>query len=385
MLAAINPYENVHIYSNNLINQYKRRKITDLPPHIYAISNLAYCKCIDDNQNQCMVISGESGAGKTESMKFILQYLTAISKKSSSVQNQILEANPILEAFGNAKTIRNDNSSRFGKYIDIQFDTNGTMKSAKFDHYLLEKSRIVSVNAGERNYHIFYMLLNGLNDDERDTLELDANRNYNYLIASNNEQCEIDEIFNDLEHIKIAMKILSFCEWEIWQIFQLLAALLHLGNLQYKRKIIENIEATEIHDNLNSSRVAHFLGIPRSVLCECLTRRTIYINDERVVSNISLENAIEIRDSFAKTIYGRIFNWIVQKINSTISQCGANIPDNVSIGVLDIFGFENFTINSFEQLCINYANESLQQFFVQQIFKVSILLSHAGEITALNK
>lgn len=355
-----------------MINTYKQKKINELPPHIFAIANLAYRKLIDEQRNQCVVVSGESGAGKTESMKFILQYLTAISKKPSSIEQQILEANPILEAFGNAKTVRNDNSSRFGKYIDIKFDTTGTMKGAKFDHYLLEKSRIVSVSNGERNYHIFHMLLSGLTSHECETLELNVTDGFNYLKTPNDTLIEIDATFNDLERVKNAMKILSFSEWEMWQIFQLLAALLHLGNLQYKRKVIENIEATEIRDALNSSRVAHFLGIPRSVLCECLTRRTIYVNDERVVSNISKKYAMEIRDSFAKTIYGRIFNWIVHKINGTIFRGSQSDADTHSIGVLDIFGFENFTNNSFEQLCINYANESLQQFFVQQIFKVKV-------------
>lgn len=316
-------------------------------------------------------------------MKFILQYLATISKRPSPIQEQILAANPILEAFGNAKTLRNDNSSRFGKYIDITFNLAGEMRGAKFNHYLLEKSRIVSVNKGERNYHIFYMLLSGLSNDEKDTLELDAKRSYSYLTTTASAagyvdddgdspiHTVVDDTFIDLERVKQAMKVLSISEWEMWQIFQLLAALLHLGNLQYKRKIIENIDATEIHDNVNSSRVAHFLGIPRSVLCECLTRRTLYVNDERVVSNISKEYAMEIRDAFAKTIYGRIFNWIVHRINTTISRSATNIANSVSLGVLDIFGFENFHVNSFEQLCINYANESLQQFFIQQIFKVN--------------
>lgn len=259
---------------------------------------------------------------------------------------------------------------RFGKYIDIQFDKNGSIKGAKVDHYLLEKSRIVSVNRGERNYHIFYMLLAGLDNDDRETLELGDVDDYTYLASNDDCAIDADDAFTDLRRVKNAMRILSFCDWEIWQVFQLLAALLHLGNLQYKRKVIENIDATEIHDLVNSTKVAHFLGIPRSVLCECLTRRTIYINDECVVSNISKEHAMQIRDSFVKTIYGRIFNWIVLKINKAIYRGEADHANNVSIGVLDIFGFENFAVNSFEQLCINYANESLQQFFVQQIFKV---------------
>lgn len=256
---------------------YKQKKITELPPHIYAISNLAYTKLIEENRNQCILVSGESGAGKTESMKFILQYLATINKRQSSLQEQILAANPILEAFGNAKTLRNDNSSRFGKYIDINFDSTGEICGAKFTHYLLEKSRIVSVNNGERNYHIFYMLLNGLNADETDALELNTNHTYNYLNSTDDTPVEIDDTFINLERIKCAMKVLSISEWEMWQIFQLLAALLHLGNLQYKRKIIENIDATEIHDYVNSSRVAHFLGIPRSVLCEWYGIMNVFI------------------------------------------------------------------------------------------------------------
>lgn len=375
VLIAINPYEMLPIYSHNMINLYKNRKICELPPHIFAIATAAYRRLIQENRDQCVVISGESGAGKTESMKWILQFLAAVRPSASKIEQQILEANPILEAFGNAKTARNDNSSRFGKYIDIHFDGNGSgaIQGAKFDHYLLEKSRVVSPNRGERNYHIFYLLLAGLTDSERETLELEVPSAYHYLRMAEAETWT--ENFTDFERVKSAMKTLAFSEWEMWQVFQLLAALLHLGNLKYKRTVVENIDATEVCDSGNASRVAHFLGIPRSVLCECLTRRTIFVNEERVVSNISKEQAIEIRDAFAKTIYGRIFNWIVSKINRTIFKRDSSVAGNanqVSIGVLDIFGFENFAVNNFEQLCINYANESLQQFFVQQIFKVHI-------------
>lgn len=310
-----------------------------------------------------------AGAGKTESMKLILRYLAAISKKPSSIEQQIIEANPVLEAFGNAKTTRNDNSSRFGKYIDIHFDRSGLIQGAKVDHYLLEKSRIVSLNNGERNYHIFYLLLAGLTTTEKQNLELKDASSYRYLTAGGTVTCEGRNDRIEFANLKAAMKILSFSDKDIWEIFKLLAALLHLGNLKYKSIVVQNIDATEVHDAINSSRVATFLGIPRSALCDCLTRRTIYVHGERVVSSISIEHALETRDAFVKAVYGRIFNMIVNRINKAIYNKGA-ISSKVSIGVLDIFGFENFAENSFEQLCINYANESLQQFFVHNIFKV---------------
>lgn len=372
MLIALNPYENLPIYSNHMIALYRNRKQTDLPPHIFAIGENTFNTLLHTGRNQCVVISGESGAGKTESMKFILQYLAAINQKSTSIEQQILEANPILEAFGNAQTLRNDNSSRFGKYITIHFDHNGMIQGAKIDHYLLEKSRIVSVNKFERNYHIFYLMLAGLTPNEKKKLELDRVDSFHYLLATcENEMNTLQTDKTDYLRIKQAMRILSFSDAEFWQIIQILAALLHLSNLKYKCKIVDNCDATEIHDPINTSRVSQFLGIARNSLCDCLTRRTIFINGERVVSHISKGHAIEIRNALVKSIYGKLFDWIVNTINKTIQAIPINGTKYGSIGILDIFGFENFKENNFEQLCINYANESLQQFFVQHIFKVN--------------
>lgn len=190
MLVAINPYEILPIYTNKEITNYRNRKIGDMPPHIFAVGDSAYQELSKENRDQCIVISGESGAGKTESTKLILQYLAAISEKHSWIEQQIIEANPIMEAFGNAKTVRNDNSSRFGKYIDIHFTRNGVIQGAKIEQYLLEKSRIVSQNKGERNYHIFYAMLAGLSKEEKRKLELEEAGKYNYLMGGGTLGCE---------------------------------------------------------------------------------------------------------------------------------------------------------------------------------------------------
>lgn len=190
MLVAINPYEILPIYTNQQINRYKMRKIGDEAPHIFAIGDNSYREMVQQQKDQCVVISGESGAGKTESTKLILQYMAAISGKHSWIEQQVIEANPILEAFGNAKTVRNDNSSRFGKYIDIHFDEHGVIKGAKIEQYLLEKSRIVYQNQGERNYHIFYAMVGGLSKEEKKRLELEDVTKYLYLTGGSTVHCD---------------------------------------------------------------------------------------------------------------------------------------------------------------------------------------------------
>lgn len=368
ILVAVNPYQILPIYTADQIKLYKERKIGELPPHIFAIGDNAYAHMRRYRQDQCIVISGESGAGKTESTKLILQYLAAISGKHSWIEQQILEANPILEAFGNAKTIRNDNSSRFGKYIDIHFNSSGVIEGAKIEQYLLEKSRIVSQSPDERNYHVFYCLLAGLSYEEKRKLNLGEPQDYRYLTGGNSITCEGREDAAEFADIRSAMKVLLFSDSEIWDILKLLAALLHCGNIKYKATVIDNLDATEITENINVERVANLLGVPVQPLIDALTRKTLFAHGETVVSTLSREQSVDVRDAFVKGIYGRLFILIVKKINSAIYRPRASSRN--SIGVLDIFGFENFDHNSFEQFCINYANENLQQFFVQHIFKL---------------
>ncbi|XP_050076412.1 myosin-VIIa-like isoform X2 [Anopheles maculipalpis] len=369
MLVAINPYEILPIYTYNEINLYRDKKLGELPPHIFAIGDSAYQEMKREKRNQCIVISGESGAGKTESTKLILQYLAATSGKHSWIEQQIIESNPILEAFGNAKTMRNDNSSRFGKYIDVHFTTDGVIGGARIEQYLLEKSRIVRQNKGERNYHIFYSMLAGMTKDERKRLDLeDAPKAYAYLTSGQTLLCEGRNDAKEFADVRSAMKVLAFDDQEIQSILSLLAAILHLGNVKYKATVVQNIDAVEINDTLNVGRVAVLLGVSKAQLLSALTRKTILAHGERVVSQLSKDQAIEARDAFVKAIYGKLFIQIVDKINKAIYK-----PSNkgrLSIGVLDIFGFEQFEVNSFEQLCINYANENLQQFFVKHIFKM---------------
>lgn len=298
-------------------------------------------------RNQCIVISGESGAGKTESTKLILQFLAAVSGKHSWIEQQVLDSNPIMEAFGNAKTIRNDNSSRFGKYIDIFFNDNGSIEGAKIEHYLLEKSRIVSCSKGERNYHIFYTMLAGLSREEKRKLELEDASKYHYLISGGVTKCENRSDADEFMSIRSAMSVLSFTEEEFWEIMKLLAAILHLGNLKYKATVVQNLDACEIPDNVNMTRIASLLGVPRHLLNDALMQKTIFAHGERVVTSLSKEQALESRDAFVKAIYGRIFVMIVEKINKTIHK---STKKKQSIGVLDIFGFENFESNSFEQV-----------------------------------
>lgn len=312
--------------------------------------------------------SGESGAGKTESTKLLLQYLAAASGKHSWIEQQIQETNPILEAFGNAKTVRNDNSSRFGKYINIYFSSKGAIEGGNIEQYLLEKSRIVGQNKGERNYHIFYALVDGLSGDEKRKLELNKPADYAYLNSGNMLTCEGRNDSLEFADLRSAFKVLNFTDAEVWSMFSLLAAILHLGNLKFKSYNLNNIDSSEVADALNANRIASLLGVNKSKLCEALTRKTMVVHGDTVISPLTASAAVDGRDALVKAIYGHIFERIVEVINKALHR-DQQLSSN-SVGILDIFGFENFDSNSFEQLCINYANENLQQFFVKHIFKL---------------
>ncbi|XP_026680167.1 LOW QUALITY PROTEIN: myosin-VIIa-like [Diaphorina citri] len=382
ILVAVNPYQILPIYTAEQIKLYKDKKIGELPPHIFAIGDNGYTHMKRFGQDQCIVIRKRTPTLSTQFKKsldclmktlsncqpFFIRCIKPNEFKKPMIEQQILEANPILEAFGNAKTIRNDNSSRFGKYIDIHFNSQGVIEGAKIEQYLLEKSRIVSQSKDERNYHVFYCILAGLSKDEKMALELTDASQYRYLTGGGSITCEGRDDAAEFADIRSAMKVLQFSDEDIWDVFKLLAAVLHTGNIKYKAAVIDNLDATEIPDHSNVNRVASLLAVPKQPLIDALTRKTFFAQGETVISTLSREQSVDVRDAFVKGIYGRLFVYITHKINSAIYR-----PKNQArsaMGVLDIFGFENFNTNSFEQFCINYANENLQQFFVQHIFKL---------------
>ncbi|KAG9343474.1 hypothetical protein JZ751_013640, partial [Albula glossodonta] len=371
ILVAVNPYQLLPIYTAEQVRLYHNRRLGELPPHIFAIADSCYYNMRRNNRDQCCIISGESGAGKTENTKLMLQFLAAVSGQHSWVEQQILEANPILEAFGNAKTIRNDNSSRFGKYVDIYFNRSGVIEGARVEQYLLEKSRVCRQTAEERNYHIFYCMLTGMPAEQKTILSLGEAKEYNYLTMGECTTCDGRDDLSEYSRIRSAMKILTFKEKESWEIFKLLAAMLHLGNVNFEGSISNNLETCDILTSDHFSMAAKLLEVEVKALEMSLTHRSFMTNRELVSKPLSSEQAMDGRDAFVKAIYGRMFVWIVEKINTAINKSPSNGPafDRQTIGLLDIFGFENFYKNSFEQLCINFANEQLQQFFVKHVFK----------------
>uniref|UniRef100_A0A8B9Z9G6 Myosin VIIB n=1 Tax=Buteo japonicus TaxID=224669 RepID=A0A8B9Z9G6_9AVES len=372
ILVAVNPYQLLPLYTVDQIRLYFNKRIGELPPHVFAIADNCYFNMKRNKRDQCCVISGESGAGKTESTKLILQFLAAVSGQHSWIEQQILEANPILEAFGNAKTIRNDNSSRFGKYIDIHFNHNGVIEGARIEQFLLEKSRVCRQAPEERNYHIFYCMLMGMNTEQKKMLNLGTASEYTYLTMGNCMSCDSRNDAKDYAHIRSAMKILMFSDSEHWDISKLLAAILHLGNVEFEAAVYDNLDCSDVMDSPHFSIATKLLEVDSSELQNSLTNLSIIVRGESVSRPLNIVQAADGRDAFVKGIYGRIFLWIVNKINSAIFNPNSQTPKDrrQSIGLLDIFGFENFSNNSFEQLCINIANEHLQQFFVHHVFKL---------------
>ncbi|KAM6963110.1 unconventional myosin-VIIb [Aplochiton taeniatus] len=372
ILVAVNPYQLLPLYTTEQVHQYTDRRLGELPPHVFAIADSCFFNMRRNKKDQCCVISGESGAGKTESTKLMLQFLAAVSGQHSWIEQQILEANPILEAFGNAKTVRNDNSSRFGKYIDINFTKAGAIEGARIEQYLLEKSRVCRQAPEERNYHIFYYMLMGMSADQKKILSLGSAAEYNYLIMGNCTSCEGRDDIKEYAHFRSAMKILMFTENDSWEISKLLATILHLGNVQFESTIVNNLEGCDILASAHFNMASKLLEVNPKALEMNLTQRSLMTTRESVTKPLTSAQAMDGRDAFVKAIYGRLFIWVVDKINSAVFKPPPEGSQDVrqSIGLLDIFGFENFNKNSFEQLCINFANEQLQQFFVKHVFKL---------------
>ncbi|KYO41882.1 hypothetical protein Y1Q_0013874 [Alligator mississippiensis] len=324
--------------------------------------------------NQCIVISGESGSGKTQSTNFLIHCLTALSQKgyASGVERTILGAGPVLEAFGNAKTAHNNNSSRFGKFIQVNYLENGVVRGAVVEKYLLEKSRLVSQEKDERNYHVFYYLLLGVSEEERKEFHLKQPEDYFYLNQHNLKIEDGEDLQHDFERLKQAMEMVGFLPATKKQIFSVLSAILYLGNVTYKKKATGRDEGLEVGPPEVLDILSQLLKVKRELLVEVLTKRKTVTANDKLVLPYSLNEAKTARDSMAKSLYSALFDWIVLRINHALLN-KKDMEESVtclSIGVLDIFGFEDFETNSFEQFCINYANEQLQYYFNQHIFKL---------------
>uniref|UniRef100_A0A182QI00 Myosin motor domain-containing protein n=1 Tax=Anopheles farauti TaxID=69004 RepID=A0A182QI00_9DIPT len=367
ILIAINPYKMFpESYGIEMAKLYSGRPLGTLPPHLFAIGSAAHAALPSP---QVVVISGESGSGKTESTKLVMQYLAAVvpggGSASTVITEQILEAAPLLEAFGNARTVRNDNSSRFGKYLEVYFKS-GAIIGAKITQYLLEKSRIVTQAAGERNYHVFYELLGGLSEPERMKYGLLEADKYFYLNQGGSD-CAPGRM--DWASLQSAMQVLGVTESEREGIVKVLASVLHLGNVYFhRRQLRHGQEGVEIGSDAEIKWAAHLLQLPSEGILKSLTSRITETRSERLYTPLGIDQALDARDALAKALYSGLFNWLVLRINSIVHRGGTHDAQRLSI--LDIFGFEDLAENSFEQLCINYANESLQLYFNKHVFKL---------------
>uniref|UniRef100_A0A8C3A3U1 Unconventional myosin-Ib n=1 Tax=Cyclopterus lumpus TaxID=8103 RepID=A0A8C3A3U1_CYCLU len=367
VVISMNPYRSLPIFNPDKVEEYRNRNFYELSPHIYALADEAYRSLRDQDKDQCILITGESGAGKTEASKLVMSYVAAVCGKGqevNKVKEQLLQSNPVLEAFGNAKTVRNDNSSRFGKYMDIEFDFKGDPLGGVISNYLLEKSRVVKQPRGERNFHVFYQLLSGASDDTLKKLKLDRDfSKYNYLSLDSAAVNGLDDAAN-FRTVKNAMQIVGFMEDEVQSVLELVAAVLKLGNIEFKPESRCNgTDESRIKDKNDLKEMCELLGIEQSVLERAFSYRTVEAKLEKVSTTLNVAQAYYARDALAKNLYSRLFSWLVTRINESIkAQTKAR---HKVMGVLDIYGFEIFEENSFEQFIINYCNEKLQQIFIE--------------------
>ncbi|KAF6153348.1 hypothetical protein GIB67_003538 [Kingdonia uniflora] len=384
VLVAINPFKEVPLYRNDYIEAYKCKSTES--PHVYAITDTAIREMRRDEVNQSIIISGESGAGKTETAKIAMQYLAALGG-GSGIEYEILQTNPILEAFGNAKTSRNDNSSRFGKLIEIHFSETGKISGAKIqtckitlssyefsgniflpmiDYMFYEQSRVVQCAEGERSYHIFYQLCNGAPPALRERLNLKSSNEYKYLKQSS---CYSITGVNDAERFRTvteALDIVHVSKEDQDNVFSMLAAVLGLGNVSFT--VIDNDNHVEAVVDEGLNNVAKLMGCNVGDLKLTLSTRKMKVRNDSIIQKLTLSQAIDARDALAKSLYACLFEWLVDQINKSL-EVGKRRTGR-SISILDIYGFESFDRNSFEQFCINYANERLQQHFNRHLFKL---------------
>ncbi|XP_032657564.1 myosin-10 isoform X4 [Chelonoidis abingdonii] len=370
--VVINPYKNLPIYSENIIEMYRGKKRHEMPPHIYAISESAYRCMLQDREDQSILCTGESGAGKTENTKKVIQYLAHVASSHKGrkdhnipgeLERQLLQANPILESFGNAKTVKNDNSSRFGKFIRINFDVTGYIVGANIETYLLEKSRAVRQAKDERTFHIFYQLLSGAGEHLKSDLLLEGFNNYRFL--SNGYipipgQQDKDNFQETME----AMHIMGFSHEEILSMLKVVSSVLQFGNISFKKE--RNTDQASMPENTVAQKLCHLLGMNVMEFTRAILTPRIKVGRDYVQKAQTKEQADFAVEALAKATYERLFRWLVHRINKALDRTkrqGASF-----IGILDIAGFEIFELNSFEQLCINYTNEKLQQLFNHTMF-----------------
>uniref|UniRef100_A0A4W2GWA6 Myosin-6 n=1 Tax=Bos indicus x Bos taurus TaxID=30522 RepID=A0A4W2GWA6_BOBOX len=372
--VTINPYKWLPVYNAEVVAAYRGKKRSEAPPHIFSISDNAYQYMLTDRENQSILITGESGAGKTVNTKRVIQYFAVIaaigdrSKKEQAtgkgtLEDQIIQANPALEAFGNAKTVRNDNSSRFGKFIRIHFGATGKLASADIETYLLEKSRVIFQLKAERDYHIFYQILSNKKPELLDML-LITNNPYDYAFISQGETtvASIDDA-EELMATDNAFDVLGFTTEEKNSMYKLTGAIMHFGNMKFKLKQRE--EQAEPDGTEEADKSAYLMGLNSADLLKGLCHPRVKVGNEYVTKGQNVQQVVYAKGALAKAVYERMFNWMVTRINATLE---TKQPRQYFIGVLDIAGFEIFDFNSFEQLCINFTNEKLQQFFNHHMF-----------------
>lgn len=368
VLVSVNPFRDLGIYTEKVLDSYRGKNRLEMPPHVFAIAESAYYNMKAYKENQCVIISGESGAGKTEAAKRIMQYIANVSGSGSGdiqqIKDMVLATNPLLESFGNAKTLRNNNSSRFGKYLQIHFNNQGEPVGADITNYLLEKSRVVGQITNERNFHIFYQLTKGASQHYRETFGVQKPETYIY--TSRSKCLSVDGIDDLAEYADTlnAMKIIGLSQAEQDNIFRMLSAVLWTGNLVFRE---DDDGYAAVSDQSVVDFLAYLLEVDSNALVNAITIRILTPrNGEVIESPANVAQATATRDALAKAIYNNLFDWIVERVNQSLKarQAAAN-----SIGILDIYGFEIFEKNSFEQLCINYVNEKLQQIFIQLTLK----------------
>lgn len=371
ILIAVNPFENLGLYTQQHQRRYSGKSRSDNPPHIFAVADICHQALIHQKQNQAIVISGESGAGKTESANLLLKQLVFLGKAPNrNLEEKILQVNPIMESFGNARTGINANSSRFGKYLELTMTKSGKVTGARISVYLLEQSRVVQQSEGEGNFHIFYYMYDGLDSENRLAdyyLDPEYKKHHKYLRETSNT---VKANLEKWKQLKSCFKVLGFKEEEVDSVYRVLAAVLNLGDIEFGEMVTnDNTDnKARVIDMAPLHRVAKLLGVESSELLESLTSNSVVTRGETIIRNNTVEEASAARDAMAKALYGRLFDWMVNQINTLLVFNRPNMPDQLSVGLLDIFGFENFSKNSFEQLMINIANEQIQYYFNQHIF-----------------